>query len=201
VNATLISAVNLAVGEVAELWVTIGFTASAGLGVIPTPETFNLAIAAATDVNASAPVACGVAPPIGITLGAIEFGVANITPLVSSTAGGGTIELAGTGFMAPFSVRIGGSLCAGTPVIAGGTQVTGLEIPAGVGLGLQIVVYSGTLPPQSLTFTFDYVAPKDNETKAPDQSGCVSGSGATWPVLIGGLVILAAGATRRRRTT
>jgi hypothetical protein len=200
VTATLASSLNLAVGEITELWVVIGFTATAGQGVAATPETFNLSIANTTDVSASAPVVFGMPAPLGVTVGAISFSVTNFDPASGSTAGGQPITIAGSGFMAPFSVTIGGSLCAGTPVIAGGTQVTGLTVPPGVGINMPIVVRSGTLPAQTLTQTFTYTSPKDNDPPKADESGCVSGHSQQWMLLLGALGLLTAVVALRRKT-
>jgi hypothetical protein len=178
--------------------VVLGLTASAGQGVAATPETFNLAIAAASDVNASAPVEFGMPAPNGATVGAIEFNVAGFAPESGPTAGGSPITITGSGFMAPFSVTIGGTVCPGTAVIAGGTQVTGLTVPPGAGVDLPIVVHSGDLPAQTLAITFDYVAPKDTPAPKPDESSCSTGTSSGLAVLLG-LLSLAAGIVVLRR--
>ncbi len=200
VTATFATPLSLAVGEIADLWVVVGFTATAGQGVSTAPETFNLSIANTTDVSASAPVVFGTPAPTGVTVGAISFSVTNFDPASDSTAGGQAITIAGSGFMAPLSVTIGGALCAGTPVIAGGTQVTGLTVPPGVGANLQIVVRSGTLPAQTLTQTFTYRAPDDNDPPKADESGCVSGHSQQWALLVAALGLLGTVAVLRRRT-
>src|SRR5690606_20792359 len=90
---------SLAVGEIADLWVVIHFTATAGDGVSATPETFSLAIANVTDVNATAPVDFGSPAPQGITVGAIEFRVDTFEPTTGLTAGGQPLTIQGSGFM------------------------------------------------------------------------------------------------------
>jgi hypothetical protein len=190
----------LATGEVADLWVVVGFTATAGQGVAATPETFSVAIANTTDVSASVPAAFGMPAPVGVTVGAIEFNVTNFDPSSALQAGTPPITITGSGFMAPFTVIIGGTVCPGTPAIAGGTQVTGLTVPPGVGANLPIVVHSGNLPPQTLTQTFTYTAPKDTSPPKADESGCRGGTG-TFPLAALIVVALLAGFTvalRRR---
>src|SRR5690606_2195481 len=104
---------NMAVGQITDLWVVIHFTATAGDGVSATPETFSLAIANVTDVNATAPVDFGSPAPQGITVGAIEFRVDTFDPVTGLASGGGGLNIQGSGFMAPFTVTIGGTLCPG----------------------------------------------------------------------------------------
>jgi hypothetical protein len=200
VAATFSTAVSLAVGGTADLWIAIGFTATAGQGNAAAPETFNVSIAAAGDVNATVPVVLGMNPPVGIDVGAIEFSVSSFAPNTAVPAGGQDISITGSGFMAPFSVTIGGTLCAGTAVINGGTDVTGLQIPPGFGKLLPIVVYSGTLPPQTITQTFDYLTPKDNiGDSSTDTSSCSGVGGSAWAGMLGVLALLGVAAARRRR--
>src|SRR5690606_27872422 len=174
---------NMAVGQITDLWVVIHFTATAGDGVSATPETFSLAIANVTDVNATAPVDFGSPAPQGITVGAIEFRVDTFEPATGQTAGNQALTIQGSGFMLPLLVTIGGTVCPGTPAISGGTQVAGLTIPAGFGTNLPIVVRSGTLPPQTLTQTFSYTSPKDSAPPKVDSGGgCSTGQLPAWPV-------------------
>ncbi len=190
---------NMAVGEIADLWVVIHFTATAGDGVSATPETFSLAIANVTDVQASAPVDFGSPQPQGIEVGAIQFGVTTFEPATGLTAGGQPLTIQGSGFMLPLLVTIGGTPCPGTPAINAGTQVTGLSIPAGFGENLPIVVRSGTLPPQTLTQTFTYTSPKDSAPpKADSGSSCTTGQGSAWALLLIALGAAACISLRRR---
>src|SRR5690606_29473437 len=119
----------------ADLWVRIGFTATAGQGAIAARDTFMLEVASDTDVSATVPVLLGTPLPQGIIVGAIEFSVSSFTPASDLTSGGKPITINGTGFVSPLTVTIGGTLCPGTAVIAGGTTVTGLLVPAGTGSG------------------------------------------------------------------
>jgi MYXO-CTERM domain-containing protein len=199
VTVTFTTPLNLAAGEIADLWVVIGMTATAGQGIAATPETFSLAIANTTDVGASAPVEFGMPAPNGITVGAIEFNVTNFDPASGLAAGGQALTISGSGFMPPFSVTIAGTPCLGTPVIAGGTQVTGLTVPTGFGIDLPIVVQSGDLPPQTLTQTFTYTAPKDAGGTSKDEgSSCSAGNSPAWALTLAVLGLLAAVALRRR---
>jgi hypothetical protein len=200
VNATFTSQLNLSVGEIADLWVVIGLTASAGMGNSAAPETFSLSIANTTDVVATETAVFGTLPPDGITVGAIEFGVTSFDPVADVPAGGRAITIDGSGFMSPFTATIGGTPCGGTGnVNLTGTQVTGLIVPMGAGTDLEIVVQSGTLPPQTLSQTFSYdkpgeVAPPKNE----EDSSCTANTGATWAALLGVLAIGAIAIRRRR---
>jgi hypothetical protein len=199
VTATFTTPLSLSVGEIADLWVVIGLTATAGQGIAATPETFSVAIANTTDVSASAPVEFGMPAPNGITVGAIEFSVSNFDPASGLAAGGQALIISGSGFMAPFSATIGGTLCPGTAVIAGGTQVTGLTVPPGFGNTLPIIVQSGDLPPQTLTQTFTYTAPKDTGTPSSDDGGsCSAGASPAWAATLAVLGLLAIPALRRR---
>ncbi len=197
-TVTLNMNLNLATGEIADLWVVLGLTASAGQGVAATPETFSVRIDNPADVGATTPVVFGMPAPQGIDVGAIEFSVSTFEPATGLTAGGQALTIQGSGFMAPFTVTIGGTACPGTASITGGTQVTGLTIPAGFGQNLPIVIRSGTLPPQTLAQTFSYTSPKDSAPpKADDGGGCTTGQGSAWALLL--LAPLAAFVARRRR--
>jgi hypothetical protein len=191
----------LATGEIADLWVVIRLTGTAGQGVAATPETFIVSINdPGTDVSATIPATVGMPAPVGVAVGAIEFNVSGFNPASALSVGGQPITITGSGFMAPFSVTIGGSLCAGTPVIAGGTQVTGLSVPTGVGANLPIVVRSGTLPPQTLTQTFTYTAPKDTGSPSSDAGGsCSAAASPAWAQLLVILGLFAIVSRSRRR--
>jgi hypothetical protein len=189
----------LATGEIADLWVVIRLTGTAGQGVAATPETFIVSINdPGTDVSATIPATVGMPAPVGVAVGAIEFNVSGFNPASALSVGGQPITITGSGFMAPFSVTIGGTACLGTAVIAGGTQVMGLSVPPGFGTNLPIVVHSGDLPPQTLTQTFNYPAPKDNEPPKSDDGGCRSGTG-TLPLVALIVAALVAGLSLGKR--
>ncbi len=189
----------LATGEIADLWVVIRLTATAGQGIAATPETFVVSINdPSTDVSATIPATVGMPAPTGVAVGAIEFNVTNFDPATAQQSGTQPITITGSGFMMPFTVIIGGTVCPGTPAIAGGTQVTGLSVPPGVGANLPIVIHSGNLPPQTLAIAFSYGAPKDNDPPKADESGCSFGGAPAWPVLLVVAGLLVAVAIRRR---
>jgi hypothetical protein len=122
----------------------------------------------------------------------VDFFVNEFTPVTDLLVGGRDIVIKGSGFEAPFQVRIGGTICPGTPVITA-TEVTGLTVPSGSGTSLPIEIDSGTLATQTLTQTFSYVIvtkPKVNG------DGCVAGLGAPW---LAAPAVLAIFAMRRRR--
>ncbi len=188
--------VNLPVTGTANIWVRVGLTAAAGQGAIATADTFTLSIANGTDVNATSMVLLGTPAPNSITLRAIEFDVTSFSPTDDLPQGGKAITIQGTGFVTPVVVKIGGVICPGTAAISGGTQITGLFVPAGTGSKLPIEVTSGTLPPQVLTQTFTYrnVSTTGSGTGG---GGCSSGNQGAWALLL--LAPLAAMATRRRK--
>src|SRR5690606_32259390 len=118
----------------------------AGAGAVAVADTFVVSIAATVDVNSSANVVLGSPAPVGVSVGAIDFGVTSFVPGTDLQAGGKPITITGSGFVAPFTVKIGGVTCPGTATISGGTQVTGLSIPAGTGQNLPIEISSGNMP-------------------------------------------------------
>jgi MYXO-CTERM domain-containing protein len=191
----------LTTGEIADLWVVIRLTPTAGQGVAATPETFIVSINdPGTDVSATIPATAGMPAPNGVAVGAVEFNVSSFNPASALQAGTQPITITGSGFMMPFTVVIGGTVCPGTPAIAGGTQVTGLSVPPGVGVNLPIIVHSGNLPPQTLAQTFTYTSPKDNDPPKSDDGGSRSvGSSPAWAVALAMLGVLVV--ARRRRTT
>src|SRR5690606_22950398 len=130
INAALSTPLTIAAASHADLWVRVFLTPTAGAGVAATPETFIVSIANAGSISASSQVVIGTPVPTGVALGAIQFGVLEFNPATDQTAGGKPITLSGGGFMHPFQAKIGGVICPGTPVITGGTQVSGLFVPA-----------------------------------------------------------------------
>jgi hypothetical protein len=186
-----------ATGE--DLWVRIGLTATAGAGVAAAPETFSMSIANTSDVAASTNVVFGSPAPATVTVSAIEFNVSAFSPPADVPKGGKAVSIAGSGFMTPLSVTIGGIQCPGSAIIVGGTQVTGLTVPPGGGKNLPIVVNSGALPPQTLSQTFTYKLV--SETGGDSGGGnCSGGTGPWLPVLAGFLLMLVAGGLWRRRS-
>src|SRR5690606_1811033 len=132
----------------------------AGLGASGSADTFTLNLAQTADVSqtgAQTVLLSTAQPPNSAQLGIIDFFVTSFTPDNDKLAGGAPITITGSGFIAPFSVRIGGVLCTGTPAISGGgTTVNGLLVPAGSGGSLPIEITSGGLPPEVITQTFSY---------------------------------------------
>ncbi len=199
VAAAFSPALTMPVTSTADLWVRIGFTATAGQGAVALPETFTLSIAAATDVNATTAAVLGTPAPSGISIGAIEFSVTSFVPSNDLPAGGKAITITGTGFVAPLTVTIGGVPCGGTPIIVGGTQVTGFVVPPGSGTGLPIEVTSATLPPQTITQTFSYSKVGSVGGDGGDSgSGCAPVGGSAWALLLAMLVLTGVVAARRQ---
>jgi hypothetical protein len=197
VTATFTSPLNLGVSTTADLWVRVGFTPAAGIGALATPETFTLSIANPMDVSSTSTVLLGTPAPSGVILGAIEFAITSFVPTSDLPKGGKAITIQGSGFQTPFSVRIGGVICPGTPAISTGTQVTGLLVPPGGGEKLMIEINSGNLPTQVLanTFTYSSVGSTGNGSSG---SGCSGQGGGVAMLAV--LALLGVVATRRRRT-
>jgi uncharacterized protein (TIGR03382 family) len=198
VTATFGTPLLMPVTSTSTLWVRVGFTATAGIGSVATPETFTLSIAATTDVSASGTVLLGTPLPNGVTIGAIEFAVTTFSPTADLPKGGKAITIQGSGFMTPFVVKIGGIICPGSAAITGGTQVSGLFVPPGGGNNLPIEINSGNLPAQVIgnTFTYSTVGSTNNDGGG---SGC-AGTGAGWPALLAVVGLMGLAVVRRRRT-
>ena len=98
------------------------------------------------------------------------------------------------------TVTIGGVICPGVPVITGGTQVTGLLVPAGSGKNLPIVVTSGALAPQTLTQTFSYstVSNVGGGGGGDGGGGCVQSEGQNTWLLLAALIPVVMWFRRRR---
>ncbi len=190
INAALSSPLTIAAAAHADLWVRVFLTPTAGAGIVATPETFIVSIANAGSITASSQVVIGTPVPVGVALGAIQFGVLEFDPATDQQAGGKPVTLSGGGFMHPFQAKIGGVICPGTPVIIGGTQVTGLFVPAGSGTNLPIEITSGTLAPMVLAETFSYTSPgKPSGDSGPEAEGC-SAQGGRLPALLLALPVL-----------
>src|SRR5690606_30266713 len=71
----------LSASEIADLWIEVEFEAGAGDGWVQDAARYDLHIAAATDVQSSAPVVLGVPAPVSVELGAIAFDVASFAPV------------------------------------------------------------------------------------------------------------------------
>jgi len=152
---TFTSALNIANGATADLWLRTSFVATAGASV---PETFAASIANAADVNVTgATPLLGTPAPTTNTLGIVIFFVTTFAPSFDLQTGGAAITITGSGFLAPLSLTIGGVVCPGVGIIgAGGTQITGFTVPAGTGQGKVLILTNGSLGPKTLTQTFDY---------------------------------------------
>jgi Synergist-CTERM protein sorting domain-containing protein len=158
VNATFATPLQVANSSSKDVWVVVNLLATAGVGAT-SPITYSVSVANASDVQAGAVTPLlGTPVPQSSVLSLVDFFVTTFTPVSDGFAGGTSITIDGSGFSTPFTVTIGGVLCPGIPVITGGTQVTGLTVPAGSGTGLPIVITSGSLAPQTLAQTFNYTS-------------------------------------------
>jgi hypothetical protein len=177
-------------------WVVLNLLETAGAGAASAPATFAMEIATANHVATTGTRVLGTPPPASNTLGVVDFFVSSFTPLRDTPNGGADITMEGSGFLTPFTVRIGGVLCQGTPIVAAGTRVTGLRVPEGTaGRNIPLEVTSGLLPVQTLTQTFTYAFP----SRPGSDGGCAAGSGLRGLVLPLGLLALVAFALRQKR--
>jgi hypothetical protein len=187
----------IAAGSYSDLWVRLRLTSTAGGGVQAVPETFTVSIAAPGGVNASSIALLGNPAPNGVSIGAIAFLVSSFDPPKDQPKGGSPIVIEGSGFVGPFSVSIGGVICPGTSVIAGGTEVTGLYVPPGGGANLPIEISSGKIPTQVIGTTFTYGSVGSTSSNPPASEGCASSSGSR----IGVAVLIALFAALGSRTS
>lgn len=174
-----------------DLWLIADLSAAAGslLG-----DTFEAAIGAVSDVLVASgeTVLLGNPAPAGASLTVAQFHVTRIEPLEGSA--GTVLTIKGFGFALPFAVKIGDTLCGGTPyILSGGTIVSGLYSP--------IVVPDSSLPPQPLfissgqvvdhplPFTFKPLPPRINGKGTADGGGCSSRSPIGYGLALFGLVI------------
>jgi MYXO-CTERM domain-containing protein len=201
VNCVFTSNQNIAVNADIDLWVVLNLLSSAGASPF---ETFTAAIESGTDVNTltAGAVKLGTLAPKTGELRVVDFRVDEFTPTVGLFAGGGAIKIEGSGFALPIVVTIGGIACTGTATVDGsGTLISGLEVPAGTGANLAIILTTNNLPPKTLTQTFRYssVLPNVNTsgTTTPSSDGCTAAAGPTLALLAPAL--LGAFAWRRRR--
>jgi hypothetical protein len=185
----------VAQGTEEQLWIRVGLTSVAGVGASTTPQIFTMGIAEPSHLHSSVPVTLGASPLKFAELRAFEFPAVTLSPLQSEPGGGAPITIQGSGFMTPFSVRIGGVTCPGVPLLnANGTEVTGLSVPAGVGTQLPIVIESGSMPPQTLSQRFSYTSETGTQAGLHNSSagGCsVGASGLFWQVSALAAVLLA----------
>jgi len=141
----------------ADLWIVYNVLATAGASPA---EIFDSGISAAGDIQAvtgGGTITLGTVPPTSATLRVVTYALTSITPTASLPAGGAPITITGSGFATPVTLTIGGINCTGTAVVnAGGTQITGLNVPAGSGQNLAIVLTTNNLGAKTLTQTFSY---------------------------------------------
>ena len=156
-SCTLTTSLSVPMNGSKDVWLVLNVLASAGASLA---ETFTAQIAATTDVTTSPAggnVQLGTPTPTGGTLRVIAFAVTGFTPTADLPAGGKPITITGSGFAAPVTLTIGGVACPGTATVnAGGTQITGLTVPAGVGTNLSIVLTTNGLAAKTLTQKFSY---------------------------------------------
>jgi hypothetical protein len=196
VSVTLPAPLIIAAGSYSDLWVRLRLTSTAGVGVQATPETFTVSIAAPGGVNASSIVLLGNPMPNGVVIGAIAFAVSSFDPPKDQPKGGTPIVIEGSGFVAPFSVSIGGVICPGTPVIIGGAEVTGLFVPPGGGNNLPIEISSGKIPTQVIGTTFTYGSVGSASSSPAAGEGCASAVGGRLGITV--LIALFAALTLAR---
>lgn len=183
VAATFNSPVTVPQGSFRSIWVVVTLTDTAGIGLATTPETFSVSIMDASDVAANSNVVLGTPAPSAELISAIEFRIDEFTPASGLPIGGDEITITGSGFVAPVTVRIGGQVCPGTPLIVDGTEITGLTVPEGVGANQPIVISTAYVTQVEIEQTYSYVVPSDGG----GSSGCSmqsSGWQGAWMLLL-----------------
>jgi uncharacterized repeat protein (TIGR02543 family) len=103
-----------------------------------------------------------------------SFTVTAISENQGSTAGGNTVTITGTGFVAGATVTIGGKACTNVVVVSA-TSIT-CVVPAGVAGVVDVVVLNGDNQTQTLAGAYTYVAPAAKSLPA-------TGAAGTWVLL------------------
>lgn len=166
-----------------DLWVRGSVTATVGVGEV-TPLDHQVEIASDADVTAPGGiVVLGNPAPVSSVFSIVEFFVTTFSPTSDLVSGGKPITIEGSGFVAPLQVRIGGAVCPGTPIITGGTMITGLSVPAGGGKNQPIEIDSGTLPTQTLGQTFSYSSVSTGSSSGGSGGCAAGGTSAAWLLL------------------
>ena len=202
VNCTFTANQTIPMGTNVDFWVVYNVLATAGGSPA---EVFDSQIAAAGSVQAvttGGMVAIGTVAPTSATLRVVTYALTSITPTASLPAGGAAITITGSGFALPVTLTIGGVNCPGVAVVnAGGTQITGLNVPTGSGQNLAIVLNTNNLGPKTLAQTFSYsnvtVFGAGGGGGGGGGGGCATGIAAT-PAAI--LIPMLVAFWRRRKT-
>jgi LPXTG-motif cell wall-anchored protein len=108
-----------------------------------------------------------------------SFTVTAISEKQGSTAGGNTVTITGTGFVAGATVTIGGKACTNVVVVSA-TSIT-CVVPAGVAGVVDVVVLNGDNQTQTLVSAYTYVSPAvttSTTVSPPANSGSTSSAAA-----------------------
>jgi hypothetical protein len=161
-----------------DLWVVLDVLSTAGQNAA-VPQTFQTVVNATTDVSVAGGVNIlfGTPAPQSNVMRLVDFFVSNFDPVADLPGGGKDITITGSGFMSPVIVTIDGTVCPGTAVINGGTQITGIQVPPGTGLDVAITVKSGQLAVETLSQTFDYVPLQAPKPASNDTCTATAGAG------------------------
>jgi hypothetical protein len=133
---------------------------------------------------------------IGQAAAPASFTVTAISEEQGSTAGGNTVTITGTGFVAGATVTIGGKACTNVVVVSA-TSIT-CVVPAGVAGVVDVVVLNGDNQTKTLVSAYTYISDSSSATKSLP----VTGTHGTWlflasVILIGLGVILQRTRVRR----
>lgn len=200
--ATFSPAVAVPANSSEVIWVRLNVPAATGAGNTEA-RTYSVAIANTTDVSAASTagtvsVLIGAPLPESATLGVTDFFVTSFSPTSDLPKGGKAITIQGSGFEAPFAVRINGILCQGVAVITP-TEVTGLMVPSGGGKNLAIEIDSGFLATQALSQTFSYSTVGSPGSSGSDGCTVATTSAGAWAMLLFTLALAALAFRRVRR--
>jgi len=123
---------------------------------------------------------------IGQAAAQASFSVTAISEKQGSTAGGNTVTITGTGFVAGATVTIGGKTCTNVVVVSA-TSIT-CVVPAGVAGVVDVVVLNGDNQTKTLARAYTYVSASSVSSSAT-KSLPVTGTHGTWLFLASVILI------------
>jgi hypothetical protein len=128
-----------------------------------------------------------------------SFTVTEISEDQGSTAGGNTVTITGTGFVAGATVTIDGKACTDVVVVSA-TSIT-CVVPAGVAGVVDVVVLNGDSQTGTLAAAYTYISaspasPASPASSSPTGSLPVAGAQGTWLLVIA-IILMGLGAVLR----
>jgi hypothetical protein len=120
-----------------------------------------------------------------------SFTVTAISEEQGSTAGGNTVTITGTGFVAGATVTIGGKACTDVVVVSA-TSIT-CVVPAGVAGVVDVVVLNGDNQTKTLVSAYTYISDSSSATKSLP----VTGTHGTW-LFLASVILMGLGVILQR---